>query len=181
MTATAGTPQSTALGAAFANALQVTVKDSNGNPVSGITVTFAAPATGPSATLSSPTAVTNASGVASVTATANNISRARLHRNGHHVGSLTASNFSLSPTRRSPAKASCHRPPAAGAAITCPVGLGVLESPFQVTVRDSNGLPVVLRRHRDLHGALLWRQRDSVELHGGDQCLRSGQRNRHRQ
>src|SRR5207253_1814874 len=50
-----------------------TVKDLSGNPISGATVNFAAPTVGPSAALSSPTAVTDANGKASVTATANNI------------------------------------------------------------------------------------------------------------
>ena len=74
ITASGGTPQSTAVGTAFRNPLQATVKDSAGNPVAGATVTFAMPGAGPSAAgavLSSTTAVTNASGVASVTATAN--------------------------------------------------------------------------------------------------------------
>jgi hypothetical protein len=71
--ATGGTPQSALLGMPFLNPLQATVKDANGLPVAGVTVTFILPVAGPSAILSSTTAVTNASGVASVTATANNI------------------------------------------------------------------------------------------------------------
>ena len=66
-----GTPQSASVGTAFASPLQVTVTDSGGNLLSGITVTFTAPSSGASAVLSSSTAVTNASGVASVTAIAN--------------------------------------------------------------------------------------------------------------
>jgi hypothetical protein len=73
ITATGGTPQFAMLGATFPSALQVTVTDANGLPVAGATVTFTAPSNGASAALSSVTAVTNASGVASVTATANNI------------------------------------------------------------------------------------------------------------
>ncbi len=76
ITASGGSPQSTAVGTAFRNALQATVKDSAGNPVPGATVTFAMPGAGPSAAgavLSSTMAVTNASGLASVTATANHI------------------------------------------------------------------------------------------------------------
>ena len=65
-----GTPQSTVIGTAFPNPLEVTLRN-NGNPVSGATVTFTAPASGPSATLSSGMALTDASGVARVTATAN--------------------------------------------------------------------------------------------------------------
>jgi hypothetical protein len=80
VTPLSGTPQSTTVGTAFPIALQVKViDDSNspvpgvGNPISGVVVRFTAPASGPSAVLSSATAVTNASGVASVTATANAI------------------------------------------------------------------------------------------------------------
>jgi hypothetical protein len=65
--------QSTAVGTAFAKALSVTVKDAGGNPLSNVTVTFATPSSGASASLSSTTAVTNASGVAGVTATANGL------------------------------------------------------------------------------------------------------------
>ena len=71
--ATGGTPQSTLLNAAFPAALQVTLVDPNGNPLSGQTVTFSAPASGASATFSSRTAITNSAGVASVTATANGL------------------------------------------------------------------------------------------------------------
>jgi hypothetical protein len=69
--ATGGTPQFAAVGAAFGSPLQVTVRDSAGNPVSGAPVTFTAPASGATAMLSSATAVTDANGVASATATAN--------------------------------------------------------------------------------------------------------------
>jgi hypothetical protein len=68
-----GTPQSTTVGTAYPNALQVTVKDISGNLVSGVVVRFTAPASGASAVLSSATAVTNSSGVASVMATANSL------------------------------------------------------------------------------------------------------------
>jgi hypothetical protein len=70
ITPTAGTPQSTAIGTQFPIPLQVTVRNS-GAPVSGATVTYAAPIGGASAVLFTSTATTDASGVASVTATAN--------------------------------------------------------------------------------------------------------------
>ena len=92
LTATGGTPQSAELGAPFPSALQATVKDSVGNPVGGATVTFTAPAVGPSAILSSTTAVTNAAGVASVTATANSTPGTYLVTAG--VGALSTT-FSL--------------------------------------------------------------------------------------
>jgi hypothetical protein len=68
MTATGGTPQSTPLGAAFSAPLEVTLVN-NGVPVSGVTVTFTAPSYY-AAMLSSATAITDASGVARVTAIA---------------------------------------------------------------------------------------------------------------
>src|SRR4029077_18978862 len=67
ITATAGTPQTTTVGTAFGAALQATVKNGLGNPVSGVTVTFTAPGSGASATFGGSTTVgvvTNASGIA---------------------------------------------------------------------------------------------------------------------
>src|SRR5438132_5854326 len=71
ITATAGTPQSGTISTAFATALQATVKDAGGNPVSGVTVTFTVPSSGASAAFGSSattTAVTNASGQAMASA-----------------------------------------------------------------------------------------------------------------
>lgn len=65
------TPQSAAMSAAFGQPLAVTIKDAGGNPAQNVVVTYVKPGSGASATLSSPTAVTNRNGVASVTATAN--------------------------------------------------------------------------------------------------------------
>jgi uncharacterized repeat protein (TIGR01451 family) len=97
--ATGGTPQSAAPGAQFAQALQATVTDQNGNPIDGITVTFSEPSSGAMATLSSTTAVTNALGVANVTATANNI--AGSYSVYAKVGTQTA-DFSLTNSAFSP-------------------------------------------------------------------------------
>jgi hypothetical protein len=76
ITANAGaTPQSATVSTAFANPLAVTVKESGGNPVSGVSVTFTAPAAGASGTFSNSTGTitvtTNASGVGSASFTAN--------------------------------------------------------------------------------------------------------------
>ncbi len=92
LAATGGTPQSAPLNGAFPSALQATVRDSAGNPLSGIYVSFAVPTLGSSAILSSPTAVTNASGVASVTGTANGFAGSYMVT--AFVGSISAS-FSL--------------------------------------------------------------------------------------
>jgi uncharacterized repeat protein (TIGR01451 family) len=71
--ATAGTPQSAVVNTNFATQLQATLTES-GRPVSGVTVTFTAPASGASATFpSGNTAVTDANGRASVTVKANTI------------------------------------------------------------------------------------------------------------
>jgi len=74
VTATGGTPQTTAVNTAFANPLQATVKDSFGNPVAGVTVTFVPPTSGASGTFAGGvnTATTDSEGVAtSVVFTAN--------------------------------------------------------------------------------------------------------------
>ncbi len=69
------TPQSAALGTSFATALAVTVTDASSKPVSGLNVTFTAPASGASGQFSNSTATitvaTNASGIASAPFTAN--------------------------------------------------------------------------------------------------------------
>ena len=70
--ASGGTPQSASIGTAFALALQATLLDASGNPVFGKTVNFTAPATGPSATISPASTVTDFNGNAVVFATANN-------------------------------------------------------------------------------------------------------------
>ena len=64
-----GTPQSAIVGTGFATPLQIAVTDVYGNPASGASVTWIVPSGGASAVV--PAVVTNASGMASVTATAN--------------------------------------------------------------------------------------------------------------
>ena len=73
ITPTSGTSQGAALGGAFAVPLVATVVDSDSNPVSGVTVTFTAPASGASGTFASngtatETDTTSASGVATSSA-----------------------------------------------------------------------------------------------------------------
>ena len=63
--------QTTRPGQPFATPLQAIVTDANGQPVAGASVHFQVPATGATAVLSAADAVTDAGGVASVTATAN--------------------------------------------------------------------------------------------------------------
>jgi hypothetical protein len=92
------TPQSAAVGTAFANPLAVTVKDAGNNPVSGVSVTFTAPASGASGTFSNSTntitVATNASGVASASFTANSTAGGPYAVAAASTG-LTTVNFSL--------------------------------------------------------------------------------------
>jgi hypothetical protein len=70
LAATAGNQQSAMIKTAFASPLTILLSDPYGEPLSGVTVTFSAPESGASATLSSTSAVTGADGTASVTAKA---------------------------------------------------------------------------------------------------------------
>jgi len=75
VTATAGTPQTTAAGKVFPTAFQITVTSTAGTPENGIRVDFAAPASGPSCTFSSGTftfsALTDINGHATAVCMAN--------------------------------------------------------------------------------------------------------------
>lgn len=74
LTSVSGQNQTTAVNTAFAQALRVRLVTVGGAPVAGKQVSFAAPTTGASATLSVSTAQTDADGYAQVSATANGIS-----------------------------------------------------------------------------------------------------------
>ena len=69
----AGAGQTTRVVTPFANALVVLVKDVNDTPVPNAVVNWTAPTQGASATLSAPSSVTNASGLATISATASAI------------------------------------------------------------------------------------------------------------
>ncbi len=73
LTIVSGSGQTANTSVAFGQPLVAQVIDALGAPQVGVTVTFAPPSGGASATLSSTTAVTNAQGKAQVTATANTI------------------------------------------------------------------------------------------------------------
>jgi hypothetical protein len=74
--------QSTTVNTPFPTPLVVRVEDGQGNPVSGVAVTFTPPASGASATLSATGATTGADGEAQVQATANTVA-------GHYLVSAT--------------------------------------------------------------------------------------------
>lgn len=76
ITASGGTPQSAVTSTAYGTPLQITLTDAAGNPVSGATITFEAPLTGPSGTFGGQTTIattTDAVGHASAVITANNV------------------------------------------------------------------------------------------------------------
>jgi len=73
------------------------VRDQLNNPMAGVTVNFAVPGSGASATLSAGSAVTNGSGLASVTATAN-ATAGSYSVTASVVGVLTPATFNLTNT-----------------------------------------------------------------------------------
>jgi len=88
------TPQGTATGRPFPNALQATVADQYSNPLSGVSVTFGVPGSGASCTPSSTTPVTtDVNGNVSITCTAN--SNAGAYTVTASSGTLTPANFNL--------------------------------------------------------------------------------------
>ncbi|NER25329.1 MAG: DUF4347 domain-containing protein [Symploca sp. SIO1C2] len=88
-----GNNQNTTVNTAFADNLQVEVTDEFGNAVSGVTVTLNSPNTGASANFGSISLTTDASGLASTTATANSI--AGNYQVGANVIGVTEVNFDL--------------------------------------------------------------------------------------
>jgi hypothetical protein len=68
VTPVGGTPQSATVGTAFGTQLQVRVTDGFNNPLSGVTVTFAAPTGGAGGTFAGSTTVTTVNGVATAPA-----------------------------------------------------------------------------------------------------------------
>lgn len=134
VTKTAGDGQTATAGSAVATAPSVTVRDANGNPVAGASVTFAVASGGGSVTAGSQ--VTNASGVATAggwtlgaTAGANSLSAT--------VGSLSPAVFTATGTV-GPAATMAKT---AGDNQTAENGRAVAVPPA-VTVRDANGNPV---------------------------------------
>jgi hypothetical protein len=130
-----GNAQSAVVGTPFANALAVSVRDAFGNPLSGVEVTFAAPASGASATLSATSVVTDGGGTASVNATANGTA-------GSYAVTATVSGIA-------PASFALTNIPAAPATIAIVAGnpqTAVVGMPFAnalvVSVSDAFGNPV---------------------------------------
>jgi hypothetical protein len=133
LTENSATSLSGTAGTAVTTPPSVLVKDQNGNPMAGVSVTFVA--SGGGSVTGSP-AVTNSSGVATVTS----------WTLGTTVGTNTviASTGSLAPitfTATSVAGSAAAITKTAGDAQTAPTGTAVAVPP-SVTVRDANGNPV---------------------------------------
>jgi hypothetical protein len=98
--AESGTPQSAALNAAFAAPLVAQVRDQNGNPVSGVMVTFNVPSTGASAILAGNvnTATTGANGEAASPAISANNTAGAYTITAMAVGASIPANFNLTNT-----------------------------------------------------------------------------------
>jgi len=140
ITATAGTPQNATVNTPFAIQLQATVKDSLNNPVSGATVTFAAPASGASGTFAAgvTTATTNVSGIATAAVfTANNIAGSAYAVTASVIGVSTSANFSLTNLAGSASSIAATGGTPQSAAVNTSFA-----TPLQATVKDPFNNPV---------------------------------------
>ncbi|MBX2991692.1 MAG: Ig-like domain-containing protein [Bacteroidetes bacterium] len=97
ITATAGTPQSTQIATAFPVNFQATVRDTFGNLLSGVIVTFTAPSSGPSGTFAGGvnTSTTNVSGVATAAVFSANIIAGSYQLTATAPGITTPAGFAL--------------------------------------------------------------------------------------
>ena len=128
------TPQSLMAGSSVTSMLTATVTDLSARPIPGVVVTFAAPAGQLGATLSGFTATTNASGVASVTATAKTVS-------GQYQISATVGALSQTVTMTNLAGPAANLTVVSGTPQTAAPGVA-FSSPLKVLVTDSNSNPV---------------------------------------
>ena len=132
----AGSGQSATLNSSFATALQATLTDATGNPVSGVNVTFTAPANGASGQFANntttTTSITNASGVATASSfAANGVAGAYTVIASINSGSLSTA-FSLNNLKASQTISVTTHAPASAANNT----------QFNVAATSSSGLAV---------------------------------------
>ena len=130
------TPQSTGVSTTFPVALGVIVVDAYGNPVSGVTVTYAAPGSSPSATLSATTGTTDANGATSVVATAD--TTAGVYVVTATLPNGTEVNFTLTNDSTPPNTITVS----SGSPASVVVGTE-LAAPVVALVQDNTGAPVV--------------------------------------
>ena len=139
ITATGGTSQSAMIGVAFGAPLQATVKDTNGNPVNGVTVTFAAPGSGASGTFAGGvnTATTNSSGVATSAAFTANSTAGTYNVTASVSGVTAAASFPLTNTSGPAASITAT----AGNSQTAAFGTAFATA-LQATVKDASNNPI---------------------------------------
>jgi len=100
LTASGGGGQSVTVGTSFPNALRVTVTDKYGNPVSGATVLFSAPATGASCSFAGGnTAITDAAGLATSTVVTANALTGQYVVTAQVAGVASSASFTLTNVR----------------------------------------------------------------------------------
>jgi hypothetical protein len=131
-----GAIQSTEVGTAFADPLVVRVSDSGGNPVADVAVEFSAPASGAGATITPPSAITDANGEARVDATANTVAGSYAVA-ADVAGVATGAEFQLTNTAGPPAEIAISGGDDQSAVVNTPFA-----SPLSVLVSDAFGNPV---------------------------------------
>jgi hypothetical protein len=139
ISATGGTPQSTAVSTAFASPLVAAVENSSGNPVSGVTVTFAAPGSGASGTFAGgvQAATTNAAGVATAAAFTANATAGSYTVTASVAGVSTPARFKLTNQAGSATSATATGGTPQSTAVST-----AFASPLVVAVENSSGNPV---------------------------------------
>jgi hypothetical protein len=133
VTIVSGSGQSATVGAAFTNPLIALVSDAKGNPVSGATVTFAAPGSGASATFANATPTTGANGQASSgTVTAG--TTAGSYSVSASASGATSVSFGLTNSPGAASKLAFTTQPSSGTNVTAGAA-----TTLAVSVEDANG------------------------------------------
>ena len=134
-----GTPQSASVTTAFASPFAATVRNSAGNPVSGVAVTFTAPASGASGTFAGGvnTATTNASGIATSAVFTANATAGSYAVTASVAGASTPASFTLTNTAGKAASIAATGGTPQSATVNT-----TFTNPLVATVKDSAGNPV---------------------------------------
>ncbi len=147
ITVLAGSGQTATVNSAYHAPLQAVVTDADGNPVSGITVVFTLPTSGPGGSFTgSATVLTNANGVASAPGVMANTQAGTFIVRALVAGVASGARFSLSSIAAAPAAIA----PLAGAGQAAKVNTAFTKV-LQARVTDAFGNPVA--GAGDVHGA----------------------------
>jgi Big-like domain-containing protein len=135
----ASTQQSTAINTAFPTTLMATVKDGNGTPVPGATVTFSAPNNGPSGTFAGGmnTVTTDGNGVATAPAFTANLTAGNYTVNATLAGVATPAAFTLTNLTGPPVSVAATGGTPQGATVKTAFSVNL-----QTIVKDMGGNPV---------------------------------------